>query len=220
MQCVAALALLAACKGKNSPTGPAQVTSRDGLVPSTLGQILDFAGSQAASSGPLAPSQVYDDFMFTGAGTIRTVAWQGGYCTPTTNAAAPTPSATAFRVGIYADVSGRPNLAEPLSIATYPLAQVAETLDRTIVGLTCTDGATRSGTNVTYGTYRYQLTLATPFSAAANTRYWFSVQAVSPTYYPLWGWRDGVNDNQTSLNYSNNTFQRTATFDRAFSLKP
>lgn len=208
---------LPACKGKDSSTGPAPITSRAGLIPANTDRVLDYAGSQIAGANQ---GQMFDDFTFTGAGSIRTVAWQGAYCVPVTNSPAPTPTATAFRVSFYADAGGRPVLATPLSQVTYPLAQVAETLDRTLSGLTCVDGSGRSGTNVTFGAYRYQVTLTTPFAAAANTKYWFMVQAITPSFVTLWGWRDGVADNNVSLRYSNGTFLGTSTFDRAFSLTP
>ncbi|MDZ7631551.1 MAG: hypothetical protein U5K74_09435 [Gemmatimonadaceae bacterium] len=217
---VAAAAMLSACKGSDSSTGPAAVTERRSLVPSTQNTILEFAGSQVVSSGSPAPSQIFDDFTFTAASTIRTASWQGAYCVATSNTTSPTATATAFRVSIYADAGGRPQLATPLAQATYPIAQTAQTLELNIPGLTCNDGFGRQGTNVTFGTYRYQVTLATPFAAAANTKYWFSVQAVTPTYGSLWGWRDGVNDNNTSLRYFNGVFQATSPYDRAFSLTP
>jgi len=212
--------MLPGCKGEESSTGPAQNTSRVSLVAPTLATILEFAGSQISSNGSPAPSQIFDDFTFTGPSTIRTARWQGAYCVATINSPAPTPTATAFRVSIYADAGGRPQLATPLSQATYPIAQTAQTLELNIPGFTCNDGFGRQGTNVTFGTYGYQVTLATPFAAAANTKYWFSVQAITPTYGTLWGWRDGLNDDRSSLRYFNNVFQATSQFDRAFALTP
>ena len=217
----AAIALVfPGCKGTDSATGPAPITSRASLVASTLATILEFAGSQISSNGSPAPSQIFDDFTFTGPSTIRTARWQGAYCVATSNSLSPTPTATAFRVSIYADAGGRPQLATPLSQATYPIAQTAQTLELNIPGFTCNDGFGRQGTNVTFGTYGYQVTLATPFVAAANTKYWFSVQAVTPTYGTVWGWRDGLNDDRSSLRYFNNVFQATSQFDRAFALTP
>ena len=216
---VTALAL-SACKSKNTSTGPAAITSRSSLVAPTLNVILEFAGSQISSSGTPAPSEIFDDFTFTGPSTIRTAAWQGAYCVAANNAPSPTPTATAFRVSFYADAGGRPQLATPLAQATYPIAQTAQTLELAIPNLTCNNGFGQQGTNVTFGTYRYQVTLATPFVAAANTKYWFSVQAITPTYGTLWGWRDGLRDNLTSLRYFNNAFNATSPYDRAFGLTP
>ncbi len=212
--------VLSACKGKDSSTGPTAITSRASLLAPNTNVILEFAGSHIISSGTPFPSQIFDDFTFTGASTIRTASWQGAYCVSTNNAPAPTPTATAFRVSFYADAGGRPALSTPIAQVTYPIAQVAQTLELNIPGLTCNNGFGQQGTNVVFGTYRYQVTLATPFAAAANTRYWFSVQAVTPTYGTLWGWRDGLNDNRSSLRYYNSTYQETTNYDRAFSLTP
>jgi hypothetical protein len=211
--CLSTALVLPACKGKASPTGPTQITSRASLVPTTSGVILEFAGSQIVTGG--TPGQMFDDFTFTGSSTIRTVAWQGAYCTPTTGAPAPTPTATAFRISFYADAGGRPVLATPVAQATYPISQVAQTLDRIITNLQC-----NAATNVTYATYSYRATLTTPVSVAANTKYWFSVQAVTPSYAVYWGWRDGLNDNRASLRYINDAYVETTGYDRAFSLTP
>ena len=183
-------------------------------MPSTSNGYIDARGSQIVSSGA-APGQVFDDFTFTAASSIRTVSWQGSYCVPTNGTVAPAPTASAFRVSFYADSSGRPKLSTGALVATnYPLAQVAETLDRNISGLTC-----NAATSATYAFYRYQVTLTAPFAAAANTKYWFSVQAVTPSYNVYWGWRDGLVDNSLSLIYFNSVFS-TNGFDRAFSLTP
>ena len=211
--------MLAGCNGNESSTGPAQITSRASLVAPTVA-ILEFAGSQISSNGSPAPIQAFDDFTFTGPSTIRTARWQGAYCVATTNSPSPTPTATAFRVSIFADAGGRPQLATPLSQVTYPIAQTAQTLEQNFPGGICNDGVGRQGTNATFGAYGYQVTLATPFVAAANTKYWFSVQAVTPTYGTVWGWRDGLNDDRSSLRYFNNVFQGTSQFDRAFALSP
>ncbi len=214
---VALALVLPACKSKNTSTGPTAIVSRQSLVPASTAQVLDYAGSQIVGANQ---GQMFDDFTFTANSSIRTVAWQGAYCLPVTNSPAQTPTATAFRLSFYADAGGRPQLATPLAQVTVPIAQAAETLDRNLAGLVCIDGSGRNGTNVTYAMYRYQATLATPFAAAANTKYWFIVQAITPSFVTLWGWRDGVADNNTSLRYSNNTFIGTSTFDRAFALTP
>jgi hypothetical protein len=213
MLALATAVLLTACKGKDGTTGPAPITSRSGLVPTSSAVILEFAGSQIINNGQ--SGQMFDDFTFTSAGTVRTVQWQGAYCVPVTNAPAPTPTASAFRISIYPDAGGRPVLASPVAQATYPIAQVGQTLDLTIPGLECTPGR-----NVTYATYSYTATLSTPVTIAANTKYWFSVQAVTPSYATAWGWRDGVNDNRTSLRYINNQYVETTAYDRAFALRP
>ncbi len=207
---------LAGCSGKkDGPSAPGQtpIISRAALVPAATSDFIDARGSQLAPTGP--GGQVFDDFTFTAQSTIKTVSWQGSYCVPTNGTVAPAPTATAFKVAFYADSSGRPKLSGvPLQIATYSLAQVGETLDRAYPGLTC-----NTATNTTYGFYRYQVTLTTPFTAAANTKFWFSVQAQTPTYNVAWGWRNGLVDNNSSLIFFSNAFI-TNSFDRAFALTP
>ena len=165
-------------------------------------------------SNGAAPGQVFDDFTFTSASTIKTVAWQGIYCVPQANAAAPAPTASAFQVSFYTDVSGRPNTAAPVQTSTYTLAQTAQTFEKNQSGLTCGTAA-----NTTWPFYKYGVTLSTPFVAAANTKYWFSVQALTPSYDVYWGWRDGTVDNSSSLQLFQGTYT-TYAIDRAYSLVP
>lgn len=71
----------------------------------------------------------------------------------------------------------------------------------------------------TWALYSYTATLATPFNAAASTRYWLSIQANTPSYRPFWGWRDGTPDNGSSVQLFNNAFTNFAV-DRAYTLRP
>ncbi len=213
----AALSLtLVGCKGsKDSPTQPVVIptTSRSTVVPTTTSGYVEARTSQIVSNGA-GPSQVFDDFTLTGATTIRTVGWQGIYCVQQPNAAAPAPTATAFTVSFYSDVSGRPNTAAPIQTSTYTLAQTAQTFDKNVSGLTCGTAA-----NTTWPFYRYSVTLTTPFVVTPNTKYWVSVQARTPSYDVYWGWRDGTVDNSLSLQLFNGTYT-TFPIDRAYSLTP
>jgi hypothetical protein len=203
-----------ACKKKSTPTEPVQqITSRGSLVPVSSGGYVEARTSQIVSNGAL-PGQVFDDFTFTGTSTIRTVAWQGIYCVQTAGSAAPAPTATAFKVSFYADSSGKPRLSTPLASATYPLAQTAQTFEKNQSGLTCGTAA-----NTNWSFYKYTATLATPFAASANVKYWFSVQALTPSYDVYFGWRDGIVDNSLSWQLFNSVYS-SFTFDRAFSLTP
>ncbi len=214
---VAAVSLiLVGCKGsKDSPTQPVVIptTSRSTVVPVATSGYVEARTSQIVSNGAL-PSQVFDDFTLTGSATIRTVGFQGIYCVQQVNAGAPAPTATAFRVSFYADASGRPNTAAPIQTSTYTLAQAAQTFDKNVSGLTCGTAA-----NTTWPFYRYSVTLATPFVATPNTKYWVSVQALTPSYDVYWGWRDGTVDNSLSLQLFNGTYT-TFPIDRAYSLTP
>lgn len=181
------------------------------LQPVGGGTSIEARTSQAPTNGS-APSEVLDEFSLASAASITTLRWQGIYCTAVDNAPAPAATASAFVVSIYADAAGSPNLATPLLRQTYPIANTGQTLTRNWSGLTCT-----GGNNTTWAVYDYSITLPSAFAAAAGTRYWLSVQAVTPSYDVYWGWRDGRLDN----NYSLQCFQGTCTsytVDRAFAL--
>jgi hypothetical protein len=220
---VAVMATLAACGGSKSPTNPTPTptptppapTSRTTQNPLGSSTNVEARTSQViAATGPNQPTaQVFDDFTFTGGANIRTLAWQGIYCVETANAPAPAPTASAFVVSFYADQGGRPNTASPLFATTIPLGQVAETLDRTQANLNC------GTTPTTWAFYSYSATLPNAFGATAGTKYWFSVQAVTPSFATFWGWRDGIPDNRSSLQLANGNFL-TFSVDRAYSLAP
>ncbi|MEP6692601.1 MAG: hypothetical protein ABJD07_15700 [Gemmatimonadaceae bacterium] len=160
------------------------------------------------------PSQVFDDFTFTQTGTITTVGWQGIYCVQQVNAAAPAPTASSFTVSFYPDAAGRPNLAARIQTSTYTVAQTGQVLEKTVPGLTCGTAA-----NTTWPFYRYSVTLATPLTATAGTKYWISIQATTPSYDVYFGWRDGTPNNNSSLQLFQGVYT-TYNVDRAYSLKP
>jgi hypothetical protein len=211
----ALLAALVGCSGGGdgpvTPVEPMQ-QSRSTIVPATS-TLVDIRTSQSVSNGQ-PPGFVFDDFTFTTAASVRTVGWQGGFCRQATNAAAPTPTATTFTVTFYADVAGRPNTGAPLASTTFPIAQAAQTFEKNEAGLACGPWA-----NTVFALYRYSVTLPSTFVASANTKYWISVQAATPTYDVIWGWRGGTSDNATSLQLFSGTYT-TLTLDRAFSLAP
>jgi hypothetical protein len=166
-----------------------------------------------------ANSAVFDDFTLTATTAVRTVTWQGIYCTPVVNAPNPVPSATAFAVGFYpSDSGGGPNAQSPLQQFTVPVANVAQTLEQNRPGGTCTTSAT-SATPTPIGTYNYTFTLPAAFTANAGTRYWLSIVANVPGTPPLWGWRSGTQDNGVSFLFFQNNFT-SLNRDRAFSLRP
>jgi hypothetical protein len=213
---------LTACGGDKNPTAPTPAptpppapTSRTTQNPLGSATNVEARTSQVIpQTGPNVPTaQVFDDFTFTAGANIRTVAWQGIYCVATANAPAPAPTASAFVVTFYADQSGQPNLQSPLFSTTVPIAQANETLDRTQANLNC------GTTPTTWAFYSYSTTLPSAFGAAPNTRYWLSVQAVTPSFQTFWGWRDGTPDNRTSLQLVNGNIV-TWPVDRAYSLAP
>ncbi len=208
---LSALIALSAC-GKDQPTQPVTL-AHDTTVPAATSGNVEARTSQIVTDGS-SPSQVFDDFIVAQGGTVRTVGWQGIYCVQQANAPAPTPTATSFTVSFYSDVSGRPNTAAPLQTSTYTVAQAGQVFEKTVAGLTC-----GTATNTTWPFYRYSVALATPFTAAAGTKYWISIQATTPSYSVYWGWRDGLVDNSLSLQLYQGTYT-TYNVDRAYSLAP
>lgn len=192
----------------NPPPPPAPAFSS--LQPAGSGSSIEARTSQVVSTGD--PSTVLDDFSLATATTVRTVRWQGIYCTASDNSPAPTPTATGFVVTFHPDAGGQPDTATVLQTTTFTLAEVNQTLERTQGGLICT-----GGNNTTWALYDYRATLPTPFAAAAGTRYWITVQAVTPSYAVYWGWRNGTVANSVSLQCFQGTCTST-TFDRAYAL--
>ncbi|MEJ7810101.1 MAG: hypothetical protein WKG32_06740 [Gemmatimonadaceae bacterium] len=211
---LSALFALSACgkDNKNNPTQPA-TRPHETTVPTATSGFVEARTSQIVTDGS-PPSQVFDDFTLSTGVTVRTVGWQGIYCVQQVNAPAPTPTATSFTVSFYSDVSGRPNTATPLQRATYTVAQAGQVFEKNVSGLTCGTAA-----NTTWPFYRYSVTLATPFTATAGTKYWISIQATTPSYAVYFGWRDGTVDNRLSLQLFQNVYT-TYNVDRAYSLAP
>ena len=128
--------------------------------------------------------------------------------------AAPAATATQFVVAIYADNAGRPNTAAPLLQTTVTPAAAGQTFERNVANVTC-----GSANNTNWSLYDYRLTLPTPLAVAANTTYWVSVQAISPSYDVYWGWRAGTANNNLSLMLFQGAYT-SYTLDRAYSLLP
>lgn len=209
-----ASAALSGCKGKkDGPSAPTVVPGRSTIIETSNPGYIEARTSQIVTNGAL-PSTVFDDFTPTSGYTIRSIQWQGIYCVQQKGAAAPAPTASAFTVKFYTDVSGRPNVASPVASETFTIAQVAQTFDKNVPGLNC-----GSAPNTTWPFYRYAVTLRTPVVVAAGTKYWLSVQATTPSYDVYWGWRDGAVDNRSSLVLFNGAYT-TYPVDRAYSLAP
>ena len=169
--------------------------------------------SMAPSNGADA-SSMFDDFQPTAAVSIASVKWQGIYCVQAANAAAPAATATEFVVSFHADDAGRPVTSSALLQARFTPTQAAQTPDRQVAGLSCGTAA-----STTWSLYDYSVTLPTPFAAAAGTRYWVRVQAVTPSYDVYWGWRSGTTANAQSLMLFMGAYD-TFTLDRALRLAP
>ena len=218
---LAVAAALAACGGNNNdddddanpPAPAAGQTLRTSLNAAGGNTGVEARTSQAPTNGA-DPSTVYDDFRLATASTIANVAYQGIYCVQANGSPAPAATASQFVVAIYADAAGRPNLAAPLVQTTVTAAVARQTFERNIGNVSC-----GSATNTTWALYDYRVTLPVPLAVAANTTYWVSVQAISPSYDVYWGWRAGTADNNLSLARFQGAYT-SYTLDRAYSLLP
>jgi hypothetical protein len=159
------------------------------------------------------PAVVYDDFTLASATTVSSVRWQGIYCVNQTNAPVPAPTASSFVIRFWADAGGAPNTTAALQTTTVAVADAGQALERTQGGLECTPAQ-----NTTWGIYNYSATLPSSFSFAAGTRYWVSIEAVTPSYDVYWGWRDGIRNNGNSIQIFQGS-TTTYTVDRAFELR-
>ena len=134
----------------------------------------------------------WDDFTSATTDTIRTVAWQGGYCTSKgpllpPSAGPPRPISSKFQLWFVRDVNGRPASFTYLSefILTSDDAHEQFVFD-----------SVRSDDDCAY--YDYAAVLPRPFPVTAGTRYWLLIRADIGNGLARWGWRVGQQDNSIS----------------------
>jgi hypothetical protein len=173
----------------------------------------DSQTSEQPTGSGLMSTDTFDDFTSTTGGTVRSLTWQGLYCTKQAGAPAPTPTASSFFVGFFPDQNGSPDMQAPLASSTYAVAQTAQSPAGTDTAFNC-DGV--AGTSAAL--YNYTLTLAVPFTAAAGTRYWIEVAAITPDYTVYWGWNSGIGGNGHSVQFFGSQMTQFAS-DRAFTLR-
>jgi len=220
--CAAALAclatVLAACGGggdsSDTPPPPVVQPVLDTLNPAVGGGTSYEARTSMAPTNGADASSMFDDFQPTAAARIASVKWQGIYCVQAASAPAPAPTATEFVVSFHADNAGRPVTTSTLAQARFTAAQTGQTPGGQVANLSCGTAA-----STTWALYDYSVTLPTPFAAAAGTRYWVRVQAVTPSYDVFWGWRSGSTANAQSLMLFMGNFD-SFTLDRAIRLAP
>lgn len=151
----------------------------------------------------------FDNFVLVGGGTILDVTWQGLYVVNDfiNYQPAPSPNATSFNVGIYADAAGSPGAL--LSGGTYGIGLVNETF-------VSNDSAfLLGGAHLTEAAiYNYALTLGTPFFTVPGTQYWLSVSANLSGGNNFWGWNSGAPGDL----FSTSDYGQSSTRDRALSL--
>jgi hypothetical protein len=198
-----------------TPTGPTTPSSTLFAQAPFYPNAYDSQTSQApVASGGVLPVQVFDDFTLTSAGNVVTVTWQGQYDTCLSGGVQPVPAAvaTAFVVNIFANNGGAPS-GSLLNGATYPVGQTNQTFVASNTTFQCVGFPGLS----TAAVYNYSLKLNTPFAAAANTRYWLGIQAITPDYSIFWSWNAGAPGNNFSEQISGGVTNLFAT-DRTFSL--
>lgn len=110
---------------------------------------------------------VFDDFRFTTSSSITGVTWQGGYFN---GAIAPLDG---FTISIFDDNGGQPGTSV---FSEFVVGNASETFD---------------------GIYNYSATLASSFTANADTNYWLAL-VPDPTFPPQWGWQPGSGGNQVA----------------------
>jgi hypothetical protein len=214
---VASLAtLLAACGGggDSAETPPVVVPPVLNTLNAAGGSATYEARTSMAPANGAEAASMFDDFQPVAATSIASVKWQGIYCVQAASAPAPAATATEFVVSFHADNAGRPVTTSALLQARFTPTQAAQTPERQVAGLSCGTAA-----STTWALYDYSVTLPTPFAAAAGTRYWVRVQAVTPSYDVYWGWRSGTTANAQSLMWFMGNFE-TFTLDRALRLAP
>jgi hypothetical protein len=124
--------------------------------------------SQNDSNGFGLFAEVYDNFTLAGNSSINEVLWTGEYYYPATQG-----PITSWDVMFYSDNAGQPDsLLYSFNINT-------------------TGGEAFLGNYSGFPAYTYDVSLTTPFPAAAGTTYWLSVV---PTlgFPPQWGWSTGT----------------------------
>ena len=170
---------------------------------------------------PFFYSFAFDDFTSAASTTIRTVSWEGGYCTggaspPPGTAPQPPPTAgsSSFQIAFYRDDnSGRPGwLGAALYDVTVTPAEAHE--EFVFDSGTTANGCSWELPNATY--YDYTAVLPTPFPVTVGTRYWLLVRADTRATGIAWGWRVGQQDKNYSADVTQSLY--TYPWDLAFAL--
>ena len=218
--------LIAACNDRTA-TSPSEVVA---FVHNTMNAPDNRVSRRVTYSyeAPFVPGstgyvahRAFDDFTSAETTAIRTVSWQGGYCRGGLAGQGPvpppaTPSSRGFEVGLYSDDNGRPNQFGTL----YKfMLSPSEAHEQFTVDTGPTSGACGvEAPNASY--YDYSAVLPTPFPVTAGVRYWLMVRAdvIGDSPIPVWGWRIGTQDNNTSALLGPGGAVLTDRVDLAFSL--
>jgi hypothetical protein len=138
----------------------------------------------------------FDDFTLASDSTIRSLTWQGAYGAASSN------PITGFTVAFWQNAGGLPGTL----LQSYNISGNAG------------EKFVATGING-FLDYSYGANLATPFTAAANTTYWLSVQP-KLQFPPQWYWRAGEGGDGVSafLDANTSTTPVIVPEDSAFSL--
>jgi len=160
--------------------------------PSAAGGVL--ISSWVAPNGSDADMYAYDSFTLSTPQTITEIDWRGGYLNNATLPNGTRDPLTDFTITIYASIAGgsQPNVSTPGANGVIYLARY------TGIG---NAGETPAGTIAGIAMYDYKYTLATPFQAAAGTKYWVQIEATQ-SLYPDWGLAVGTGGDGQYYRYS------------------
>ena len=145
-----------------------------------------------------------DDFVSARPGNIRTIRWQGGYCSDSPFALpVQTPAAQQFIVTLFRDDGNRYPGAVVWEGSVTP-SQVSE--ERIL------DDGSRSACHFVRSAgpsssvfYEYRLILNTPVPVMAGQLYWLQIAAEMGRSVLKWNWRQGVADNNWSTPVNTNS---------------
>ncbi len=142
------------------------------------------AASHEETSGSRRSNLAFDNFLFPTAQKIIEVRWEGFYSSK--DHGIDVINTNTWRVSIHADDNGTP--------VTFPLLTESRDVGdvpMTVVGDSILGPFDNGGTSPVIPERRlrsYSFQLATPFAAQANTKYWISIQSLSPNHRPFFWW--------------------------------
>jgi hypothetical protein len=140
----------------------------DMILLSQPGVLNDAWASQNDTSGGFGNfATTYDDFIFDIAARITDVSWDGKYFGPNAGAA---PPISGFTLTFWSDSTNQPGLV-------LHSQSISGNAGAAFLGVGGVGGPA----------FNYSASLATPFTAQADTRYWLSI-VPDVGFPPQWGW--------------------------------
>jgi len=131
------------------------------------------------------PVTIFDPVTPSFTGTISTIEWSGVYVQCAEGVSDPQPTATGFVIEFHSDDGeGVPDLGSRLASMTVPIGETGQT-EVPADGLVPCTGETDP---VIWLGYDYLFELDQEITLEADVTVWISIQAVTPTFVPYWGW--------------------------------